>query len=219
MPNYFYTDASGQKQQINDQQLQTLAAKGIITPTTPLETDSGHTGVAGQIPGLNFNTAAPPPFGQSAVPSPAANLFCTNCGSPVAEQAIACMSCGAKPVGHRRFCRQCGIALNPEQIVCIKCGAAIKTTGMLQFPGGGDFSYTGKALASLVLGIVGLIAWFIPLIGLPVTVVGLILGIIEMPGKGRGMAKVGVILCIIGLILTIINAAIGAYLGATGQLF
>jgi len=35
------------------------------------------------------------------------------------------MSCGAKPVGHKKFCRQCGVGLNPEQVVCIKCGVAI----------------------------------------------------------------------------------------------
>ena len=65
MPNFFLTDANGQKHQINEQQLQALAAKGKIQPTTPLETDDGHRRVAGQVPGLNFNTA-PPPFTQTA---------------------------------------------------------------------------------------------------------------------------------------------------------
>ena len=55
MPNYFYIDANGQKHGlINDQQLKALAERGIITPTTPLMTDTGHKGVAGQIRGL-FN--------------------------------------------------------------------------------------------------------------------------------------------------------------------
>ena len=57
MPNYFYTDASGQKQgPINEVQLQAMATRGVITPDTPLETDTGHIGTAGQIPGLKFNT-------------------------------------------------------------------------------------------------------------------------------------------------------------------
>jgi hypothetical protein len=64
MANFFYTDANGCKQgPYSNPQLQELATQGIITPYTPLETDGGHTGVAGQIPGLNFNhdhnTAAP----------------------------------------------------------------------------------------------------------------------------------------------------------------
>jgi hypothetical protein len=35
------------------------------------------------------------------------------------------MSCGARPVGHKKFCRHCGVGLNPEQVICIKCGAGI----------------------------------------------------------------------------------------------
>jgi len=65
MANYFYADATGTKQgPYNEQQLQALAAQGIITPATPLETDSGHKGVAGQIPGL-FATTSVPPFVQA----------------------------------------------------------------------------------------------------------------------------------------------------------
>ena len=58
-------------------------------------------------------------------PPTSTQLFCTNCGQPVTEQAFACMSCGADPRSHRKFCRHCGVALNPEQIVCIKCGAGV----------------------------------------------------------------------------------------------
>jgi len=75
----------------------------------------------------------------------------------------------------------------------------------------------GKPVASLVLGIVGLLAWFIPLFGFPITVTGLILGILSLKGARRGMAIAGVVMCVIGLLLTIINGAMGAYLGATGQ--
>jgi len=53
-------------------------------------------------------------------------LFCTNCGKTVSEQALACTGCGAAPVGHRKFCRHCGAGLNPEQIICIKCGRGIE---------------------------------------------------------------------------------------------
>ena len=61
MPNFFYTDANGLKQgPISEQRLKELAMSGIIAPNTPLETDSGHKGTAGQLPGLEFNTAARP---------------------------------------------------------------------------------------------------------------------------------------------------------------
>jgi len=65
MANYFYIDANGQKRgPLNGSQLQALATRGDITPTTPLETDTGHQGVAGQIPGLKFKSPEPPPFSQ-----------------------------------------------------------------------------------------------------------------------------------------------------------
>ena len=127
MTNYFYTDTNGNKQgPVDEQQLKELAAQGSIIPTTPMETDTGHKGVAGQIPGLF--PAVSSPFAQpvpSTVPPPPVNLFCTNCGQPVFAQAVACMSCGARPTGHKKFCRHCGVALNPEQIICTKCGAAL----------------------------------------------------------------------------------------------
>jgi hypothetical protein len=62
MPNYFLINPNGNKQgPVNEERLQELAASGFITPNTPLETDTGHKGTAGQIPGLKFNNAVPPP--------------------------------------------------------------------------------------------------------------------------------------------------------------
>ena len=117
MANYFFADANGQKQgPVTEQELQELADQGIINPNTRLVTDTGHQGRAGQIPGLRFNTAAPSPK----------QLYCTNCGNSISEQAIACISCGSKPVGHRKFCRQCAATLKPEQVVCTKCGTKVK---------------------------------------------------------------------------------------------
>ena len=53
MANFYYTDANGQRQGlINEQQLKALAIRGIITPDTELEADTGHKGKAGQIQGL-----------------------------------------------------------------------------------------------------------------------------------------------------------------------
>ena len=77
----------------------------------------------------------------------------------------------------------------------------------------------GQSIASLVLGIVGLIAWCLPLAGFPVSIVGLVLGILGMKKGGKGMAIAGIVLCIISLVATIVNSAIGAYMGTTGQLF
>ena len=69
-----------------------------------------------------------------------------------------------------------------------------------------------KSTASLVLGIIGFIAWLIPLFGFPVTIIGLILGI-------RRKYTTGIVLNVIGLSITLINSVIGAVLGAQGKLF
>lgn len=75
----------------------------------------------------------------------------------------------------------------------------------------------GKPVASLVLGIIGLLAWFIPLIGLSVIIPGLVFGIKALKRRENGMAIAGVVLCSIGLLLCTINFVWGAYLGVTGQ--
>jgi hypothetical protein len=78
-------------------------------------------------------------------------------------------------------------------------------------------SGNGQAVASLVLGIVGLIAWCIPICGLPISIVGLILGIRQMNSPSSGLAIAGVILNSLGLLASIVNAGVGVYLGITGQ--
>ena len=75
----------------------------------------------------------------------------------------------------------------------------------------------GKAIASLVLGIVGMLGWCIPLCGFPINLVGLILGIMDLKGPKRPLAIWGVVLCSIGLLLSIINAIAGAIMAASGN--
>ena len=60
-PNYFYFDENGYKYgPVSEQQIQSMAEQGIITPNTTLETDGGYTGLAGQIPGLFVAVPAQP---------------------------------------------------------------------------------------------------------------------------------------------------------------
>ena len=68
-----------------------------------------------------------------------------------------------------------------------------------------------KSTASLVLGIISLIVWLLPLAGFPVSIIGLVLGI-------RKKYTVGTVLNVIGLMLCVANSAIGAFMGATGQM-
>lgn len=75
------------------------------------------------------------------------------------------------------------------------------------------------AVISLVLGILGLCAWILPLCGFPISIVGLILGILSARSTRRGMAIAGIVLAAMTLLAAILNAAFGAYLGLNGELF
>lgn len=70
----------------------------------------------------------------------------------------------------------------------------------------------GKSIASFVLGLVGLIAWLLPLVGYPVTIVGLVLGCIARKTEKNGFNLTGIILSIITLILTLGNSCLGVIL-------
>ena len=147
MTNWHYFNENREKiGPITGKELKHLAQHGVITPETFVEDPNGRTGLAKAVKGLTFPEtvspepdelfiAATPPPTQTAqaepVPPPVVKqFFCTNCGNAVAEQAVACMSCGAKPVGHKKFCRQCATTLNPEQVICVKCGSAINASGV-----------------------------------------------------------------------------------------
>ena len=71
----------------------------------------------------------------------------------------------------------------------------------------------GRAMAvsSLVLGILGLICSCVPIGGLPLSVVGIVLGAISKKKGQDGMATAGIILCIIGIVLAIIAMIFGGY--------
>lgn len=77
----------------------------------------------------------------------------------------------------------------------------------------------GRAIASFVLGLIALLNWLIPpILGLPIAIVGLVLGVTSRDSPRRGLATAGIVLSIIGLVLAVLNAALGFYLGATGRL-
>ncbi|MBR2586489.1 MAG: CD225/dispanin family protein [Thermoguttaceae bacterium] len=144
--NWFYYDQQGQKiGPISDLELRELIDKGLILPDTKLETDTGHSGKARQVPGL-FAAA-----GQNA--SAGAQAYCTHCGSPVARQAAVCLSCGCRPDTSNKFCRACGAVMSPEQVLCVRCGTPVQTGPIGGDAGGGEDipDYMGWAIAEMLL--------------------------------------------------------------------
>jgi hypothetical protein len=68
------------------------------------------------------------------------------------------------------------------------------------------------AMVGFILGIVSIIAWYIPLIGFPVTVGGIIFCGLGLNSNNHGKAIAGLILSIIFLVVTLINSALGVIL-------
>ena len=80
-----------------------------------------------------------------------------------------------------KYCTKCGIRMDDNDMVCPECGMQqggyASPQEMQSIDGMRPQESNGKSVASLVLGIVGVIAWCLPILGLPVGVIGLIMGI------------------------------------------
>lgn len=75
----------------------------------------------------------------------------------------------------------------------------------------------GLSIASLALGVLSLCGWIIPCIGIPVSLAGIIIGIIGIAKADlKPMAIVGVILNALTIIAAIINSIAGAAIGLSG---
>jgi phage FluMu protein Com len=87
-----------------------------------------------------------------------------------------------------------------------------------QYAGSAPPQQDGKAVASLVFGILTLVlGCCCPLAALLTGVAGITLGVMSWHAANRSLAVAGVICTSIGLVLALINGIIGAYLAATGQ--
>ena len=66
-----------------------------------------------------------------------------------------------------------------------------------------------EAWASLILGVIGTLGWLIPIIGLPITVVGTVLGAISMKNKrSKGIGIAGFIVNLSFLLVTIAKGTV-----------
>jgi hypothetical protein len=74
--------------------------------------------------------------------------------------------------------------------------------------------YGGSAGADLarVMGIVSMFAWCLPVLGLPVSIVGLVAGFLSLKTIHRQTAVSGIALCALGLVLSVINSVLGVML-------
>lgn len=66
------------------------------------------------------------------------------------------------------------------------------------------------AMVGFILGLASILAWFIPLIGFPVTICGIVFSALGLKSSNRTKAVAGLTLSIIFLVVTFINSALGA---------
>ena len=70
------------------------------------------------------------------------------------------------------------------------------------------------AMVGFILGLTSIIAWFIPLIGFPVTVCGIIFSALGLKSNNRTKAVAGLTLSIIFLVVTFINSMLGVIMSS-----
>lgn len=75
-----------------------------------------------------------------------------------------------------------------------------------------------KSNAGFILGIISMFAWLLPLAGYPVSITGLVLSVKARKNPENKTALAGMILSIIGLVLTVINSVLGAFMGMAESL-
>lgn len=68
----------------------------------------------------------------------------------------------------------------------------------------------GQAIAALVIGIVGGLTWCLPLVGIPLAIIGIVLGVMGMKSTKRTLAIIGIVFCVLSLIAGIGNSVVGA---------
>ena len=110
------------------------------------------------------------------------------------------------------FCKNCGKELPEGTRICDECGTSAGQPTQVKVKN------TGKDTACLVLGIIGLFAWFIPIIGYGISIPGLVISIKEL-NNGNKSTKVvlGLVFCALCLVASLINSILGVMMNA-GQL-
>ena len=73
-----------------------------------------------------------------------------------------------------------------------------------------DEKSSKRALVGFILGLCSIVAWFIPLIGFPVTVLGIIFSTLGLNSNRKSLSITGIVLSVIFFVITLINSITGA---------
>ena len=133
---------------------------------------------------------------------------------------MQCKHCGALLKEGANFCEHCGAAVKQELYQEAEDVAEIQvletneeteprdqTMDEASWRDDTTFEETSrnsKAVASLVLGIIAVLFCGLPIIGVPVSIIGLVLAMGSKKHGASGLATAGLVLNIIGLVLSVL---------------
>lgn len=103
------------------------------------------------------------------------------------------------------ICNNCNSQIADNSTFCSKCGTKIQNDVTLE-----NNTLPKGNIAGFILGLVSIIAWFIPFIGFPVAIVGIVLSSMNLKTQSRKLNIIGLVLCCVFLLVTMINSALGA---------
>ena len=89
-------------------------------------------------------------------------MYCRNCGKQIADNAVICIHCGAKPSVGAKYCQNCANEVDPNAEICVKCGVRLGKTSTK----GKDWLVA--LLLSIFLGGLGVDRFYLGYIGLGV---------------------------------------------------
>ena len=105
------------------------------------------------------------------------------------------------------FCKNCGMELPEGSNVCSSCGTPQEVSYQKKR------AKSDSGVAGLVLGIIGLFAWFIPIIGYAVSIPGLVICVKQLKEGNRDVKVIlGLVFCSICLGASLINSILGVLL-------
>lgn len=131
---------------------------------------------------------------------------------------IYCSRCGNKLPLETTCCPYCNTVLQNGQFQTIQSGQQpVYQTIHMALPASQSNS---SGTAGLVLAILGLLLGWIPFLGWPIWLLGLLFSIIGLYKRPKGCAVAGLIIsCIDLLIILIVISVVGAGVGVLGALF
>lgn len=138
-------------------------------------------------------------------------MYCTTCGKELPDGASVCDECGTvftsdgKSIRPRQTDEASGKDRPYMSYQSYSEQGSYKQPYDYSSPYNNETSEgrTGLAIASLVLGIIGLCGCCLPIISIPIGIIGLIFSILGLRSRYRGLAIAGMVLSIITILFSI----------------